>query len=58
MDSPTRRFLTRSWSTVIDARGGRIANSLVFDPDGDPLLVLISGTHRVNTAKVAALVGM
>ncbi len=41
---------------------GQIANSLVFEmvhegPDGDPLLVLTSGAHRVDTGKVAALVG-
>jgi prolyl-tRNA editing enzyme YbaK/EbsC (Cys-tRNA(Pro) deacylase) len=36
---------------------GAIANSLVFDADGDPLLVLASGAHRVDTANVAALVG-
>jgi len=36
---------------------GQIANSLVFDADGDPLLVLTSGAHRVDTGKVAALVG-
>ena len=36
---------------------GQIANSLVFDADGAPLLVLTSGAHRVNTEKVAALVG-
>jgi prolyl-tRNA editing enzyme YbaK/EbsC (Cys-tRNA(Pro) deacylase) len=37
---------------------GAIANSLVFDADGEPLLVLTSGAHRVDTAKVAALVGV
>jgi prolyl-tRNA editing enzyme YbaK/EbsC (Cys-tRNA(Pro) deacylase) len=36
---------------------GQIANSLVFDADGAPLLVLTSGAHRVDTAKVAALIG-
>jgi prolyl-tRNA editing enzyme YbaK/EbsC (Cys-tRNA(Pro) deacylase) len=36
---------------------GQIANSLVFDADGEPLLVLTSGAHRVDTAKVAELVG-
>jgi prolyl-tRNA editing enzyme YbaK/EbsC (Cys-tRNA(Pro) deacylase) len=36
---------------------GQIANSLVFDADGAPLLVLTSGAHRVDTRKVAALVG-
>lgn len=34
-----------------------IANSLVFDADGEPLLVLTSGGHRVDTTKVAGLVG-
>ena len=31
-----------------------IANSLVFAADGEPLLVLTSGGHRVDTTKVAA----
>jgi prolyl-tRNA editing enzyme YbaK/EbsC (Cys-tRNA(Pro) deacylase) len=37
---------------------GQIANSLIFDADGEPLLVLTSGAHRVDTAKVAALLGV
>lgn len=37
---------------------GQIANSLIFDADGDPLLVLTSGAHRVDTAKVADLIGV
>jgi prolyl-tRNA editing enzyme YbaK/EbsC (Cys-tRNA(Pro) deacylase) len=36
---------------------GAIANSLVFAADGEPLLVMTSGAHRVDTARVAALVG-
>ena len=36
---------------------GAIANSLVFSADGAPLLVMTSGAHRVDTVKVAALVG-
>jgi prolyl-tRNA editing enzyme YbaK/EbsC (Cys-tRNA(Pro) deacylase) len=36
---------------------GAIANSLVFSADGTPLLVLASGAHRVDTGKVAALIG-
>jgi prolyl-tRNA editing enzyme YbaK/EbsC (Cys-tRNA(Pro) deacylase) len=37
---------------------GAIANSLVFrTAEGAPLLVMTSGAHRVDTAKVAALVG-
>lgn len=37
---------------------GAIANSLVFAADGDPLLVLTSGAHRVDTTQVAALLGV
>ncbi|MBA3280441.1 MAG: YbaK/EbsC family protein [Geodermatophilaceae bacterium] len=37
---------------------GAIANSLIFDADGSPLLVMTSGAHRVDTAKVAALLGI
>jgi prolyl-tRNA editing enzyme YbaK/EbsC (Cys-tRNA(Pro) deacylase) len=36
---------------------GAIANSLVFAADGAPLLVMTSGAHRVDTSRVAALVG-
>jgi prolyl-tRNA editing enzyme YbaK/EbsC (Cys-tRNA(Pro) deacylase) len=37
---------------------GQIANSLIFNADGGPLLVLTSGAHRVDTAKVAELLGL
>lgn len=37
---------------------GAIANSLLFDGDGTPVLVLTSGAHRVDTTKVAAEVGV
>jgi prolyl-tRNA editing enzyme YbaK/EbsC (Cys-tRNA(Pro) deacylase) len=37
---------------------GQIANSLIFDADGEPLLVLTSGAHRADTAKLAALAGV
>ena len=36
---------------------GAIANSLVFSADGAPLLIMTSGAHRVDTARVAALIG-
>ena len=35
-----------------------IVNSLIFEADGAPLLVLTSGAHRVDTAKVAAALGV
>src|ERR1039458_6520109 len=37
---------------------GAIANSLLFNADGDPLLILTSGAHRVDTGKVAAQLGV
>jgi prolyl-tRNA editing enzyme YbaK/EbsC (Cys-tRNA(Pro) deacylase) len=37
---------------------GAIANSLLFSADGQPLLILTSGAHRVDTAKVAAELGV
>jgi len=37
---------------------GAIANSLVFDARGTPVLILTSGGHRVDTAKVAAELGV
>jgi prolyl-tRNA editing enzyme YbaK/EbsC (Cys-tRNA(Pro) deacylase) len=36
---------------------GAIANSLVFAADGAPLLVMTSGAHRVDTSRVASLIG-
>jgi prolyl-tRNA editing enzyme YbaK/EbsC (Cys-tRNA(Pro) deacylase) len=37
---------------------GAIANSLLFDADGKPVLILTSGAHRVDTGKVAATLGV
>jgi prolyl-tRNA editing enzyme YbaK/EbsC (Cys-tRNA(Pro) deacylase) len=37
---------------------GAIANSLLFDADGGPVLILTSGSHRVDTDKVAATIGV
>jgi len=37
---------------------GAIANSLLFDAGGSPVLLLTSGAHRVDTAKVAAELGL
>ena len=37
---------------------GAIANSLVFDADGDPLLILASGAARVDTRHVARQLGV
>lgn len=48
-------------AAAADALGvdvGAIANSLVFDADGTPLLVLTSGAHRVDAAGLAARLGV
>ncbi|MEV5324184.1 YbaK/EbsC family protein [Nonomuraea sp. NPDC052634] len=37
---------------------GAIANSLIFDADGTPLLVLTSGAHRVDTELIARTAGV
>jgi prolyl-tRNA editing enzyme YbaK/EbsC (Cys-tRNA(Pro) deacylase) len=45
-------------AALLGVEVGAIANSLVFTTAEDtPLLVMTSGAHRVDTAKVAALVG-
>jgi prolyl-tRNA editing enzyme YbaK/EbsC (Cys-tRNA(Pro) deacylase) len=36
---------------------GAIANSLLFDDGGRPVLILTSGAHRVDTAATAARIG-
>lgn len=58
------RMLDESARTAAEAAAalgvevGQITNSLIFVADGEPLLVLTSGRHRVDTAKVAELVGV
>ncbi len=45
-------------AALVGVEVGAIANSLVFaTAENEPLLVMTSGAHRVDTTKVAALVG-
>jgi len=37
---------------------GAIANSLLFDAGGSPVLILTSGAHRVDTAATAGRIGV
>src|SRR5690349_6334899 len=37
---------------------GAIANSLLFDAGGTPVLILTSGSHRVDTAATAERIGV
>ena len=41
----------------LDIEVGQVANSLVFDADGTPLLVITSGAHRADLHRLAAHVG-
>jgi prolyl-tRNA editing enzyme YbaK/EbsC (Cys-tRNA(Pro) deacylase) len=42
-------------AAALGCKVGAIANSLLFNVDGKPLLVLASGAHRVDTEKLAGL---
>jgi prolyl-tRNA editing enzyme YbaK/EbsC (Cys-tRNA(Pro) deacylase) len=55
----------RAAADALGIEVGQIANSLIFvmehsspDAGSEPLLVLASGAHRVDTAKLAALLGV
>lgn len=58
------RELSESARTAAEAAAalgcdvGAIASSLLFLADGEPLLVLTSGAHRVDTSVVADLLGV
>jgi prolyl-tRNA editing enzyme YbaK/EbsC (Cys-tRNA(Pro) deacylase) len=60
----TVRTLTSPARTAALAAGqlgcdvGAIANSLVFDAGGSPVLIMTSGAHRVDTAFVASSLGV
>ncbi|HLR84159.1 MAG TPA: YbaK/EbsC family protein [Nocardioidaceae bacterium] len=62
--SGTVRVLPDSARTAPEAAAalgiavGAIVNSLVFDADGEAVLVLTSGAHRVDTDKVAHDAGL
>jgi prolyl-tRNA editing enzyme YbaK/EbsC (Cys-tRNA(Pro) deacylase) len=45
-------------AAALDVQVGQIVNSLIFDASGEPLLVLTSGAHRVDTDRVAARIGV
>ena len=41
----------------LDIEVGQVCNSLLFDADGEPLLVLTSGQHKADTHRLAEFVG-
>lgn len=42
----------------LDIEIGQVCNSLVFNADGEPLLILASGGHKVDTDRVATEIGV
>ena len=55
---PTAVHTAAAAAAALGVDVGQIANSLIFDADGEPLLVLTSGAHRVDTARLAASLGV
>lgn len=55
LDQPARTAAEAAAALGCDV--GAIASSLVFTADDEPLLVLTSGAHRVDTTAVAMLLG-
>ncbi len=51
LDRPTRTV--QEAASAVGCQDGEIAKSLVFVCDGDPVLVVASGAHRVDMDKVA-----
>lgn len=54
---PERAATAPAAAAALGVEVGAICNSLVFDADGSPLLVLTSGAHRADVTKLAAIVG-
>jgi prolyl-tRNA editing enzyme YbaK/EbsC (Cys-tRNA(Pro) deacylase) len=57
VELPERAATAAAAAAQLGCEIGAIANSLVFSADGAPVLVMTSGAHRVDTARVAALIG-
>jgi prolyl-tRNA editing enzyme YbaK/EbsC (Cys-tRNA(Pro) deacylase) len=51
LERPTRTV--QEAASAVGCQAGEIAKSLVFIGDGDPVLVIASGAHRVDMDKVA-----
>ena len=55
LDASTRT--ARDAAAALGCDVGAIASTLVFVADGAPVLILTSGAHRVDVARVATLLG-
>ena len=54
---PDRAATAVAAAELLGIEVGAVANSLVFDADGEPLLVMTSGAHRADVLALATLVG-
>ena len=55
---PTEVRTAAAAAAALGVPVGAIANSLIFEAAGSPVLILTSGAHRVDVSKVAALLGV
>ncbi|TDD54253.1 YbaK/EbsC family protein [Nonomuraea terrae] len=55
---PERAPTAATAAAQLGCEVGAIANSLIFDADGEPLLVLTSGAHRVDVELIARTAGV
>jgi prolyl-tRNA editing enzyme YbaK/EbsC (Cys-tRNA(Pro) deacylase) len=55
---PDRVHTAALAAEALGCQVGAIANSLLFDAGGSPVLILTSGAHRVDTALTAARIGV
>jgi prolyl-tRNA editing enzyme YbaK/EbsC (Cys-tRNA(Pro) deacylase) len=53
LEHPTRTV--RESARAVGCEVGQIAKSIVFVADGDPVIVIASGEHRIDTEKIALL---
>ncbi|MGW7260218.1 YbaK/EbsC family protein [Streptomyces sp. NPDC054834] len=58
VELPARAPTAAETAAQLGCAVGAVANSLVFSVDGEPLLALTSGAHRVDTRLVARLLGV
>ncbi len=54
---PERAATAATAAAQLGVEVGAICNSLVFEADGEPLLVLMSGAHRADVVSLGAVVG-
>jgi len=55
---PTEDRTAAAAAAALGVPVGAIVNSLVFEAAGSPVLILTSGAHRVDEARVATLLGV